>query len=226
MGRELQFTYGTQLPRARDGHPALCARAAVAERTAAAVERPQHAELHPRVPRLTPGDAASFSTGHSGAKGKDIDTIALDELTFLLESGSDRVGVRWTFRRSRRAATRRAMAEMRRLQELLTAAERVEKGIPLMTAEPRPRAAPRNLDRRCAPQSSDHFRRQKYIAKFSSQNDLYSVVKARICRHAPRRRSGAQGRTSVRMGRAAGKDVLLVERFDREKHRARAGRGR
>ena len=56
---------------------------------------------------------------------------------------------------------------------------------------------------------------RKYIAKFSSQNDLYSVVKAE---YIAMRLATEVGITAapVALNRVAGKDVLLVERFDRE----------
>jgi len=124
--------------------------------------------------RLTPGDAASFSTGNSG-QGQDIDTIELDELTFLLESGSDRVGA-LDFQES---AEHYAPRDSRNasLEELLTAAERVEKGIPL-TAELGRALLQGTSIGGARPKTTITSDDRKYIAKFSSQNDLYSVVKA------------------------------------------------
>jgi serine/threonine-protein kinase HipA len=61
---------------------------------------------------------------------------------------------------------------------------------------------------------------KKFIAKFPSQNDLYNVVKAEF---VAMRLAAKVGITtaSVMLERAAGKDVLLVERFDRENSGAR-----
>jgi serine/threonine-protein kinase HipA len=56
---------------------------------------------------------------------------------------------------------------------------------------------------------------RKFIAKFSSQNDLYNVVKAEFVAMHLAAKVGITT-ASVRLERAAGKDVLLVERFDRE----------
>ena len=57
---------------------------------------------------------------------------------------------------------------------------------------------------------------KKFVAKFSSQNDLYGVVKAE---YIAMRLAAEVGLTvaSVSLERAAGKDVLLIERFDRVK---------
>lgn len=57
----------------------------------------------------------------------------------------------------------------------------------------------------------------KYIAKFSSSSDLYSVVKAE---YVAMRLASIAGLTAaaVKLVNAAGKDVLLIERFDRIAH--------
>ena len=59
-----------------------------------------------------------------GIKGKDADIGALDELTYLLESGSDRIGA-LDFQLSPTTYVPRA-AQAASLEELLTAAEKVE----------------------------------------------------------------------------------------------------
>jgi serine/threonine-protein kinase HipA len=148
-----------------------------------------------------------------GVKGPGIDVGSLDELTYLLESGSDRIGA-LDFQAS---ATRYVVREAApaSLEELLTAAASIEAGIPL-TPEldqallhgssiggARPKAMIASTDR-------------KYVAKFSSQSDLYSVVKAEYVAMRLAAESGLDV-ARVTLQRAAGKDVLLVERFDREK---------
>ena len=67
-----------------------------------------------------------------GLKGADADSAQLDELTYLLESGSDRIGA-LDFQLSATEYVPRSSANVT-LDELLQSAERVEKGIPL-TAE-------------------------------------------------------------------------------------------
>ncbi|ARP67208.1 MULTISPECIES: type II toxin-antitoxin system HipA family toxin [Mesorhizobium] len=148
-----------------------------------------------------------------GKKGNAIDPAALDELTYLLESGSDRIGAldfqaspsRYVPRQSRSAS----------LEELLSAAARVEEGVPL-TSEldqalfhgssiggARPKALIADAD-------------AKFIAKFSSQGDVYSVVKAEFI---AMRLAGMVGINAapVRLTQTVGKDVLLITRFDRQK---------
>lgn len=64
-----------------------------------------------------------------GVKGKAIDEAELSELGFLLESGSDRIGA-LDFQRSPTEYIPRSPKNAS-LEELIQAAERVEKGIPL-----------------------------------------------------------------------------------------------
>jgi serine/threonine-protein kinase HipA len=147
-----------------------------------------------------------------GAKGSGIDVASLDELTYLLESGSDRIGALDFQTSATRYVAREAAPAS--LNELLTAAASIEAGIPL-TPEldqallhgssiggARPKAMIASADR-------------KYVAKFSSQSDLYSVVKAEYMAMRLAAESGLDV-ARVTLQRAAGKDVLLVERFDRE----------
>ncbi|TIO90909.1 MAG: HipA domain-containing protein, partial [Mesorhizobium sp.] len=56
----------------------------------------------------------------------------------------------------------------------------------------------------------------KHVAKFSSSADLYSVVKGEFIAMRLAALCGIRA-ASVSLVRAAGKDVLLVERFDRIK---------
>lgn len=148
-----------------------------------------------------------------GLRGRDADIGALDELTYMLESGSDRIGA-LDFQASPTAYRPRAPGAAS-LEELLGAAERVEKGIAL-TPEldqalfhgsslggARPKAMIEDGDR-------------KLIAKFSSSTDTYNVVKAE---YVAMRLAASVGLdvAPIRLTHAAGKDVLLVERFDRRR---------
>jgi serine/threonine-protein kinase HipA len=150
-----------------------------------------------------------------GARRQEIDTAELDELAYLLESGSDRIGA-FDFQRSATAYVARE-ARTASLDDLLYSVERVEKGIPLSP----------DLDMALFHGSSIGGARpkamivsndKKYVAKFSSQSDVYNVVKAE---YIAMRLAAAVGiRTApVSLQHAAGKDILLVERFDREKAR-------
>lgn len=66
-----------------------------------------------------------------GLKGTGADGAQLDELTYLLESGSDRIGA-LDFQLSPTEYVSRSSVNVT-LDELLESAERVEKGIPLTT---------------------------------------------------------------------------------------------
>ncbi|WP_417466164.1 type II toxin-antitoxin system HipA family toxin [Kordiimonas sp.] len=146
-----------------------------------------------------------------GLKGPKADAADLSELTYLLESGSDRIGSldfqlspKDYIPREKQAAT---------LEELISSAQRVEEGVPL-TPEldqalfhgtalggARPKALINNDTVKC-------------IAKFSASNDTYSVVKGE---YIAMRLAALVGLSvaPVKLVAAADKDVLLIERFDR-----------
>jgi len=148
-----------------------------------------------------------------GARGKEIDAVDLHELTYLLESGSDRIGA-LDFQLSSTQYVARDAAPAT-LDELLNAANNVEKGIPLSpdlekallhgssVGGARPKALIASND-------------EKYIAKFSSQNDLYNVIKAEFVAMRLAAKVGISA-APVSLKHVSGKDVLLIERFDREK---------
>lgn len=110
-----------------------------------------------------------------GLKGDAAAKAELSELTYLLESGSDRIGA-LDFQQSATVYEPRVSINVT-LDELLASAERVEKGIPLSP----------ELDQALHHGSSIGGARpkaliedgsRKYVAKFSASNDLFSVVKA------------------------------------------------
>ena len=146
-----------------------------------------------------------------GLSGANLETVQLDELTYLLESGSDRIGA-LDFQRSPTVYEPRALVSAS-LEELLESATRVEQGLPL-TAE---------LDQALFHGSSIGGARPKaliknkntyLIAKFSSTTDLYSVVKAEFIAMKLAKLAGLNV-AKVSLTKAANKDVLLIERFDR-----------
>ena len=146
-----------------------------------------------------------------GLKGRDTDTGSLDEITYLLESGSDRIGA-LDFQRSPTEFVPRTPNNAG-LEELLESAERVEQGVPL-TAELDQALFHGSSIGGARPKALIEDRGTKYIAKFSSSSDLYSIVKAEYV--AMRLASIAGIKTAtVKLVKAAGKDVLLIERFDR-----------
>jgi serine/threonine-protein kinase HipA len=147
-----------------------------------------------------------------GLKGNEAgNTAQLDELTYLLESGSDRIGA-LDFQQSATEYVPRAAVNAP-LEELLAAADMVEKGIPL-TPELEQALHHGTSIGGARPKALIEDGDKKHIAKFSSSTDLYSVVKAEFI--AMRLAALAElNVASVSMVRAAGKDVLLIERFDR-----------
>ncbi len=146
-----------------------------------------------------------------GRAGQDTDIGTLDELSYMLESGSDRIGA-LDFQASPTEYEPRG-AQAAGLEELLGAAEKIEKGIPL-TPEldqallhgssiggARPKAMIEDADR-------------KLIAKFSSSTDTYNVVKSEYVAMRLAAMLGLDA-APVQLAHIAGKDILLVERFDR-----------
>jgi serine/threonine-protein kinase HipA len=148
-----------------------------------------------------------------GIRGPKIDTAELDELTYLLESGSDRIGA-LDFQHSATKYVARASASAP-LGALLNAAGRVEKGIPLGPALNDALLHGSSIGG-TRPKAMIDAGNRKYIAKFSSQNDLYSMVKAEYIAMRLAAKVGIAA-APVTLKRVAGKDVLLIERFDREK---------
>jgi serine/threonine-protein kinase HipA len=146
----------------------------------------------------------------------DADTGDLTPLTYLLESGSDRTGA-LDFQASASEYVPRSL-ETATLDELAGSARQVELGVPLSPAldlallrgsaigGARPKAVLRDGER-------------QMIAKFSSTADNYPVVKGEFVAMQLARRVGLDVAT-VELTQALGKDVLLIERFDR------AGEGR
>lgn len=146
-----------------------------------------------------------------GSRSDQIDVGQLGELTYLLESGSDRIGA-LDFQRSATEYVLRG-GGMATLEELLTAAERVEAGVPITP----------DLDQAlfhgssiggARPKAIIESANKKYIAKFSSQSDVFNVVKGEYVAMRLAAYAGLNA-ASVELTRAAGKDVLLIERFDR-----------
>ncbi len=186
-------------------------------------ELPLRKGLQPLLPGLSmPGclrDASPDAWGRRillnrllGLKGRDADPTIVDELTYLLESGSDRIGA-LDFQRSATEYKARS-GDSATLEDLMEAAERVEKGQPLpdvlgtallhgsSIGGARPKAI---LDDDGTP----------FIAKFSASTDLYPVVKAEFAAMRLAAHVGIQV-AEVRLVRAARRDVLMVKRFDRE----------
>lgn len=146
-----------------------------------------------------------------GTKGDRIDVDQFDELTYLLESGSDRIGV-LDFQRSATEYKPRGGGAAS-LEELLSIADRVESGTPITPDLEQALFHGSSLGG-ARPKAIIETGNKKYIAKFSSQNDVFNVVKGE---YVAMRLAESVGLNvaKVKLEKAAGKDVLLIERFDR-----------
>ncbi len=209
------FNYGkSYLNRIGDSKPAI----AIYE-----PELPLKAGVLPLPEGLTmPGcvrDAAPDAWGRRviinkklGLKGADTDTAELDELTYLLESGSDRIGA-LDFQRSPTEYVPRSVNNVS-MEELIESAKRVEEGVPL-TPELDQALFHGSAIGGARPKALIQDQGKKYVAKFSSSTDLYSVVKAEFIAMRLAELAGLDV-APVKLASAANKDVLLIERFDRE----------
>ncbi len=178
-------------------------------------------ELPPRAGLTMPGcirDAAPDAWGRRvilnrqfGLKGNEAAQQEISELTFLLESGSDRIGA-LDFQRSPTVYEPRA-PQNATLEELLQSAERVEQGIPLSPELDQALFHGSSIGG-ARPKALVEDEGDKHVAKFSSSSDLYSVVKGEYIAMRLAALCGIDA-APVSLVRAAEKDVLLVERFDR-----------
>lgn len=144
-------------------------------------------------------------------RGRDVDTGELDELNYLLLSGSDRIGA-LDFQTSATDYVPRVQKDSR-LQDLLHAADAVEQGVPLSPdLEEALRHGTSIGGARPKAQVIDGHR--KLIAKFSASRDTHNVVQGEFLAMRLAKLAGLNV-AEVEMTKAAGKDILLVERFDR-----------
>lgn len=214
VGGKLRFNYGkSYLERVDDSPPAI------------ALYDPE-LPLQPGILPLAEGlalpgcirDAAPDAWGRRviinrmfGVRGANVDTAQLDELTYLLESGSDRIGA-LDFQASPAHYQPRLAASVP-LEELLASAQRVEQGAPL-TPELDLALFHGSAIGGARPKALIESDAHKYVAKFSSSGDLYNIVKAEFIAMRLAALCGLDV-APVRLVTAAGRDVLLIERFDR-----------
>ena len=144
-------------------------------------------------------------------KGKQAGDIQLGELTYLLESGSDRIGA-LDFQLSASEYKPRNPTNAT-LGEMLEAADRLEKGISL-TPELDQALHHGSSIGGARPKALIEDHDKKYIAKFSSNSDVYSVVKGEFIAMRLAEIVGLNV-APVTLKKVAHKDVLLIERFDR-----------
>jgi serine/threonine-protein kinase HipA len=139
-------------------------------------------------------------------------TTEFSEFTYLLASGSDRIGA-LDFQESGTEFRAREVSDIT-LDDLALAAERIQTGQPLderlelallrgtSIGGARPKAMLNDEDG------------TGLIAKFSSSTDLFPTVQGEFVAMELARRAGLHS-APVRLTRSAGRWILLVERFDR-----------
>lgn len=147
-----------------------------------------------------------------GLKGDQADNADLDELTYLMESGSDRIGA-LDFQSSASLYQPR-QRQNATLDELIQSAERVEKGVPLSPELDLALQHGTSLGG-ARPKALIEDGNRKFIAKFSANGDLYNVVKAEFVAMRLAALVGLNA-APVMLTQGLGKDVLLIERFDRQ----------
>ncbi len=177
--------------------------------------------ITPKAPLRIAGclrDAAPDSWGRrvilnrqTGRSRHEIDIDSLDELNYMLLSGSDRIGA-LDFQTSKTSYVSRD-AQPASLEDLVEAADRVERGLPLS------RELEEALNHGTSiggarPKAQLVDGERKLIAKFSASGDSHSVVKAEFIAMRLATLAGIDA-ARVELANAGGKDVLLVERFDR-----------
>ncbi len=148
----------------------------------------------------------------AGSRGGEDRIAELDELTFMLRSGSDRTGA-LDFQASPRDYVARE-AESETLERLLEAADRVDRGLTLAPdlAEALQHGTAIGGAR---PKALIRDKKAKHVAKFSSSTDSWSVVKAEFIAMRLANIAGLNV-APVKLARSMNRDVLLIRRFDRE----------
>ena len=154
-----------------------------------------------------------IAAGLMGQGEDDLNTRAIDELTYILESGSNRIGA-LDFQRSPTEYVSRNSPSAT-LEELMASADKIEAGEKLhpdidaalrhgtAIGGARPKALVNDGDR-------------ELIAKFSTSSEIGRGLRAEFVAMRLARACGLDA-ADVKLAEVAGRDVLLIERFDREK---------
>lgn len=146
--------------------------------------------------------------GNSVANASAAD---LSELAYLLQSGSNRIGALVLQTTADHYVEREDKHSS--LKALQTAADHVERGLPLAPALAQALLHGTSIGG-ARPKVMLHDAGRQRIAKFSSSADVYSVVKAEFVAMRLAQRVGLDV-AAVEWTQVLGRDVLLVERFDR-----------
>ncbi len=145
-----------------------------------------------------------------GTRGRDADPGDIDRITYFLESGSDRIGALDFQRSAERYLPRITRAT---LDELHTAADAFIRGEPLTPALEAALVRGTSIGG-ARPKALIDVGSVSCIAKFPVATDHYPVVRAEALALELARRVGIDTPGSF-LTTSLGKDVLLIERFDR-----------
>lgn len=149
---------------------------------------------------------------HFGHLDTNIDTDDLPLLTYLLESGSDRIGA-LDFQTSATQYVPRLFEHEASLVDLVEASDQLEQGKDLKPALVEALLRGTSIGG-ARPKALIDDDSRKLIAKFSSTTDTYPVVGAETAAMNLARLAGLDVARSEAVS-AGGRQVLLVERFDR-----------
>jgi serine/threonine-protein kinase HipA len=147
----------------------------------------------------------------TGLKHRQSTDIEFDELTYMLHSGSDRIGA-IDFQESATSYVPR-QEKNASLEELYEATERITMGNDLSPELARALFHGSSIGG-ARPKALINDNARKMIAKFSIDTDSYNVVKAEFIAMMLAKKVGLDV-ASVELTQASGKDILLIERFDR-----------
>ncbi|MFC0179536.1 type II toxin-antitoxin system HipA family toxin [Thorsellia kenyensis] len=159
-------------------------------------------------------DAAPDAWGrrviNSQLMGRDYNGY-LDEITYLLNSASDRIGA-LDFQESStnyksREADGSTLDELLRAADIISAGEKITPDLDNALMHGTSLGGAR-------PKAMINDGNKKYIAKFSASNDSYDIVKSEYIAMQLASIAGISV-ANTRYAKSLGKDVLLVERFDR-----------
>jgi len=206
-GDIVAFTYGQSYLRREDALPLYLPELPLQ----AGTQTPQAGPIAGVIDDAAP-DAWGMRVILAKLVGRGADDVTqLSRLTYLLQSGSDRIG-NLDFQGSAETYVPRG-GEPATLDQLVRAAQLIEEGQPL----------PPELDQALMHGSSIGGARPKatladgkrsLIAKFSSATDSYPVVRGEFLAMALARKAGLNV-ANVDLTQSMGRQVLLVERFDR-----------
>lgn len=147
----------------------------------------------------------------TGTRRFDGNPAEFGTLTYLLESGSNRIGA-LDFQSSPVNYQPRGIKNAT-LEELVSSAERVEHGVPLTPELDAALIAGSSIGG-ARPKALIDDGQKKLIAKFSSTTDNHPVVKGEFVAMRLARLAGLDV-AGVQLTEALDKTVLLIERFDR-----------